>query len=254
VNDLTTGSIPCHIVRLAVPMALGMIFQTLYYLVDLYFVARLGDAAVAGVSAGGNVQFIILSFTQILGVSTMALIANAVGQKDQNERDEPHGSATRRTREGVDLEDLLEEGYPSASGLARRQAWRGNDRGRPVRGGGRRLAPRAPRTVRIPAVVPCGDLPLVRNVHEQPARNSSGSAVSAYVAFDMSGNVSEWNDPNGTAGAQRGVRGCCWAHGASPLSSVDGYTDCAIDREQLPRLSARLGGAGAALGRSVAPR
>ena len=64
-------------------MALGMIFQTLYYLVDLYFVARLGDAAVAGVSAAGNVQFIIMSFTQILGVSTMALIAHAVGRKDQ---------------------------------------------------------------------------------------------------------------------------------------------------------------------------
>jgi putative MATE family efflux protein len=85
VNDLTTGSIPRHIVRLAVPMALGMIFQTLYYLVDLYFVARLGDAAVAGVSAAGNVQFIMMSFTQILGVSTMALIATAVGQKDQSD-------------------------------------------------------------------------------------------------------------------------------------------------------------------------
>ena len=66
-------------------MALGMIFQTLYYLVDLYFVARLGDAAVAGVSAAGNVQFIMMSFTQILGVSTMALIATAVGQKDQSD-------------------------------------------------------------------------------------------------------------------------------------------------------------------------
>lgn len=64
-NDLTTGSIPRHILCLAVPMALGMIFQTLYYLVDLYFVARLGDAAVAGVSAASNVPFIIMSVTQI---------------------------------------------------------------------------------------------------------------------------------------------------------------------------------------------
>lgn len=48
---------------------------------------------------------------------------------------------------------------------------------------------------------------------------------SAYGAFDMSGNVSEWNDQNGTAGAQRGVRGGCWAHGASPLSAADGYVD-----------------------------
>ena len=35
VKDLTTGSIPRHLVSMAVPMAAGMIFQTLYYLVDL---------------------------------------------------------------------------------------------------------------------------------------------------------------------------------------------------------------------------
>lgn len=64
-------------------MAAGMIFQTMYYLVDLYFVARLGDAAVAGVSSAGNVQFIIMALTQVLGVGTMALIAQAVGRRDQ---------------------------------------------------------------------------------------------------------------------------------------------------------------------------
>ncbi|MCA0377451.1 MAG: MATE family efflux transporter [Gemmatimonadetes bacterium] len=81
-RDLTTGSIPRHLVRLALPMAFGMIFQTAYYLVDLWFVARLGDAAVAGVGAAGNVQMIVMALTQILGVGTMALIANAVGRKD----------------------------------------------------------------------------------------------------------------------------------------------------------------------------
>lgn len=64
-------------------MAAGMLFQTLYYLVDLYFVAQLGDAAVAGVSAAGNVQFIVMALTQVLGIGTMALIAMAVGRKDQ---------------------------------------------------------------------------------------------------------------------------------------------------------------------------
>lgn len=81
-RDLTTGSIPKHIVRLALPMAFGMIFQTAYYLVDLWFVARLGDAALAGVGAAGNVQMIVMALTQVLGVGTMALIANAVGRKD----------------------------------------------------------------------------------------------------------------------------------------------------------------------------
>ena len=49
-HDMTQGSISRHLVRMAAPIALGMMFQTLYVLVDLYFVAQLGDTAIAGVS------------------------------------------------------------------------------------------------------------------------------------------------------------------------------------------------------------
>lgn len=82
-HDLTQGSISKHIIRLAAPMAAGMIFQTMYVLIDLYFVARLGDAAIAGVGAGANVQFIVMALTQILNVGTMVLISHAVGRRDQ---------------------------------------------------------------------------------------------------------------------------------------------------------------------------
>jgi putative MATE family efflux protein len=82
-KDLTRGSIAGHLVTIAIPMAAGMIFQTLYYFVDLYFVAKLGDAAIAGVSAAGNAMFVILALTQVLGVGTVALISHAVGRKDQ---------------------------------------------------------------------------------------------------------------------------------------------------------------------------
>jgi len=82
-QDLTQGSVFNHLLKLSAPIAIGMMFQTLYVLVDLYFVARLGDAAIAGVSTAGNLQFIIMALTQVLGVGTMALIAQAVGRKDQ---------------------------------------------------------------------------------------------------------------------------------------------------------------------------
>ncbi len=82
-QDLTQGSIPRQIVRRAVPLAAGMLFQTMYYLIDLYFVAKLGDAAIAGVSAAGKVQFIVMALTQILGVGTMVLSAHASGRKDR---------------------------------------------------------------------------------------------------------------------------------------------------------------------------
>lgn len=81
-HDFTQGSIPRHIIRMSVPIFAGMVFQTLYYLVDLYFVAQLGGDAVAGVSAAGNLQFIVLALTQVLGVGTMVLISHASGRKD----------------------------------------------------------------------------------------------------------------------------------------------------------------------------
>lgn len=84
-KDLTEGSIPRHLIEMAVPMAIGMFVQTLYYLVDLYFVGRLGDAALAGVSTAGNAMFITIAFTQMLGVGTVTMIAHAVGRKDREE-------------------------------------------------------------------------------------------------------------------------------------------------------------------------
>jgi putative MATE family efflux protein len=82
-KDLTDGSIARNILQMSVPIAAGMFFQTLYFLIDLYFVAALGDAAIAGVGAAGNVMFIVFALTQILGVGTVALISHAVGRKDQ---------------------------------------------------------------------------------------------------------------------------------------------------------------------------
>ncbi|MES2603540.1 MAG: MATE family efflux transporter [Pseudomonadota bacterium] len=84
-RDLTQGSITKTIIAMAAPVAAGMIFQTLYLLVDLYFVAALGDAAVAGVGSAGTAMFMIMAITQILAVSTVALMSQAVGRKDQTE-------------------------------------------------------------------------------------------------------------------------------------------------------------------------
>src|ERR1700691_4628335 len=82
-KDMTHGSIRAHLIGLAAPIAAGMLFQTLYFLVDLYFVAGLGGAAIAGVGSAGNASFLILALTQVLGVGTVALIAQAVGRKDR---------------------------------------------------------------------------------------------------------------------------------------------------------------------------
>jgi putative MATE family efflux protein len=83
VKDLTQGSITTNILAMAGPIAAGMIFQTLYLLVDLYFVAALGEAAIAGVGAAGTLMFVVMALTQVLGVGAVALISQAVGRKDR---------------------------------------------------------------------------------------------------------------------------------------------------------------------------
>lgn len=81
-RDLTQGPITGHLLAMAAPIAAGMLAQTLYFLVDLYFVARLGDTALAGVGAAGIAMFVVMALSQTLGVGAMALIAQAVGRKD----------------------------------------------------------------------------------------------------------------------------------------------------------------------------
>ena len=84
-KDLTQGPIGRHVVEMSIPIAIGMFLQTLYFLIDLYFVSRLGEAAIAGVSSAGTVFFIVMALTQMLGVGTVSLMSHAVGRKDREE-------------------------------------------------------------------------------------------------------------------------------------------------------------------------
>jgi putative MATE family efflux protein len=83
VKDLTQGSIVSHVVTMAAPIFVGIIMTMLCQVIDLFFVADLGDAAIAGVGAAGNTGFLINAFTQVLSVSTVALVSHAVGRRDQ---------------------------------------------------------------------------------------------------------------------------------------------------------------------------
>src|SRR6058998_468810 len=84
-QDLTTGPITRHLLKTTGFMLVTMLFQTLYFLIDLYWVGRLGTAAVAAVGIAGNLTFIVLALTQMLGVGTTAVISHAVGRKDAPE-------------------------------------------------------------------------------------------------------------------------------------------------------------------------
>ena len=82
-RDLTQGSIRGHLIAMAIPITVSMLVQTLYLMVDLYFVSGLGKEAVAGVAAAGNVTMIVMALTQMLGVATVSLVAQSLGAKDK---------------------------------------------------------------------------------------------------------------------------------------------------------------------------
>ncbi len=82
-QDLTQGSVIRHLLHMAAFLAVSMLAQTLYLLADLYWVGRLGREAIAAVGVAGNLMMVVLALTQMLGVGTTALIAQATGRKDQ---------------------------------------------------------------------------------------------------------------------------------------------------------------------------
>jgi putative MATE family efflux protein len=84
-QDLTSGSVSRHLMKTTSFMLVTMVFQTLYFLIDLYWVGRLGTDAVAAVGIAGNLTFVNLALTQMLGVGATAVVSHAVGRKDHDE-------------------------------------------------------------------------------------------------------------------------------------------------------------------------
>ena len=79
---MTQGAIWRHLLGMAVFIGAGLVVQTLYLLVDLYFVSHLGKDAVAGVASAGASSFVVMAATQLVSVGALALISQAVGRKD----------------------------------------------------------------------------------------------------------------------------------------------------------------------------
>jgi len=82
-KDLTQGPITRLLLMFSAFIAVSMLFQTLYFLADLYFVGHLGKEAIAAVSLSGNLMMVVLAITQTLGVGTTTLVSHAVGRKDR---------------------------------------------------------------------------------------------------------------------------------------------------------------------------
>ena len=83
-QDLTGGSLTGHLLKTTSFMLVSMVFQSLYVLIDLYWVGRLGTEAVAAVGISANLSFVVLAISQMLGVGTTTVVSHAAGRKEHS--------------------------------------------------------------------------------------------------------------------------------------------------------------------------
>ena len=110
--DLTKGPIASHFRALAVPGALGMLFNTLYNIVDMFFAGMLSTSAQAGLALGYQAFYIALSVGVGLGAAMGALVGNALGAGER-------ARARRTAAQGMSF------GVIAALGLALAGLWYG---------------------------------------------------------------------------------------------------------------------------------
>ncbi|KGK80698.1 multidrug transporter MATE [Thalassobacter stenotrophicus] len=80
--DLTEGPMSGHFWRLAVPAAMGMLFATLYNVVDVFYAGMLSTEAQAGLAIGFQAFFIFMAIGFGLSSAMSALVSNAKGAKN----------------------------------------------------------------------------------------------------------------------------------------------------------------------------
>ena len=99
-RDLTQGPIPAHFRALAVPTAIGMVFTTLYNVVDTYYAGLLSTDAQAGLALSFQVFFILIAIGFGINAALNALIGKALGEGR-------NGQAKRIACQGISFSILV---------------------------------------------------------------------------------------------------------------------------------------------------
>nr|HPJ54272.1 MATE family efflux transporter [Flavobacteriales bacterium] len=81
-RDYTRMGVRRAIVLLSIPMVLELSMESLFALVDAFFVGRIGTSAVAAVGLTESVMVVVYSIAWGLSMGVTALVSRRVGEKD----------------------------------------------------------------------------------------------------------------------------------------------------------------------------
>jgi putative MATE family efflux protein len=81
-QDFTAGSLNRAILLLAIPMMLEMVLESLFAVVDVFWVSRLGPDAIATVGLTESLLALVFAVAMGLSLSTTAMVARRIGEKD----------------------------------------------------------------------------------------------------------------------------------------------------------------------------
>jgi putative MATE family efflux protein len=83
-RDYTIGPVGPALVMLSVPMVLEMVMESLFAVVDVFYVSRVSADAVATVGVTESMLTIVYTVALGLGIGAMAVVSRRIGEKDED--------------------------------------------------------------------------------------------------------------------------------------------------------------------------
>jgi putative MATE family efflux protein len=81
-QDLLYGNLKRNLIKMSVPTMLAFLFQSVYDLIDIFWIGKISSEAVAGVTIFSTIFWLVEILNEIIGTSSISLISQAYGAGD----------------------------------------------------------------------------------------------------------------------------------------------------------------------------